>query len=204
MKDNFILRSEFFGGYLNDCDTQEDWVLDHATTFYLLARNRGIDNENAQAIVSAILNENQPQISYEAMEQFDKLRCCDKLSGNTIGAMIESGQRLLERILRRNYLSFPFEISIYPSFRCNLNCDFCFINSRSKVELFGLQDWLSIISEAKNAGVTSFSILGGEPSVYPYIVPLLSHIESERIRATITMNGQNLSDELVSFLCESK
>ena len=48
------------------------------------------------------------------------------------------------------------------------------------------------------------SILGGEPSLYKDIIPLIKAIDNLNIKFTMTTNGVNMSNELINAIVNSK
>ncbi|MDP3487051.1 MAG: radical SAM protein [Bacillota bacterium] len=113
---------------------------------------------------------------------------------------------MLVTLRKKTYLSYPFDLSIYPTFQCQANCKFCFIAHGVKKESVQLNitDWKRIIDESASQGVTSVAILGGEPTLYKHITELIKCIEEVQIGTTLTTNGQLLTPEVEDALLSSR
>lgn len=104
-----------------------------------------------------------------------------------------------------NALTSPLEITLYPTLRCNMSCKFCFVKNVNKKDSIELSPsyWIDVIDQAKEMGVFSVSILGGEPTLYPDIIPLLESANESGMNITITSNGmdipKNVLDSIVEF-----
>lgn len=89
---------------------------------------------------------------------------------------------------------------------CNFSCIKCFTDaeSRGAVEPLPLNDWLRIISEAKEMGAKNVSILGeGEPLIFEPIKKIISHIKGEDMIPMIATNAHNLTPEMTDFLYQN-
>ena len=84
-------------------------------------------------------------------------------------------------------------MNIFPSYKCNLNCSFCFIK-KNKSALLPLE-WLRNIIQEVNP--KTINILGGEPSIlnYSYLEELIELSISATNRApNLYTNGTNMLD----------
>lgn len=84
-------------------------------------------------------------------------------------------------------------MNIFPSYKCNLNCSFCFIK-KNKSALLPLE-WLRNIIQEVNP--KTINILGGEPSIlnYNYLEELIELSISATNRApSLYTNGTNMLD----------
>lgn len=106
----------------------------------------------------------------------------------------------------KNYLSYPIELSIYPSLKCNLNCTFCFLGTKlnQKYTEKTAIEWFKLIKEAMTNGCLSVSILGGEPLLYFDILNLVKLLEKEKIRTSITSNGLCWKKPMLDFIKKSQ
>jgi MoaA/NifB/PqqE/SkfB family radical SAM enzyme len=86
----------------------------------------------------------------------------------------------------------PRFITIKPTFRCNLRCEFCryVVNGQvfGKADYFLENEWLSLIDEVA-PHKPYISITGGEPLLYPKIGELLERIAHHGLYATMVTNG---------------
>lgn len=84
-------------------------------------------------------------------------------------------------------------MNIFPSYKCNLNCSFCFIK-KNKSALLPLEWLRNIIQEVSPKTI---NILGGEPSIlnYSYLEELIELSISATNRApSLYTNGTNMLD----------
>ncbi|WP_153045902.1 radical SAM protein, partial [Streptococcus suis] len=83
-------------------------------------------------------------------------------------------------------------------------CGFCFLANREDRNAKPAKDWERILRQAKDNGVLSVSILGGEPTRYFDIDNLLIACEELKIKTTITTNAQLIKKSTVEILAKSK
>lgn len=105
----------------------------------------------------------------------------------------------------------PFKVQkfisayIVTNYSCNNKCKWCYSNyyikQKDKVSLdFGFaKEIIRLLSEI---GVQRINILGGEPTLYKYILELISFIRSCKMDAVIITNGRRLSN--IDFLKDLK
>lgn len=118
-------------------------------------------------------------------------------------SIINKIQSKIKELKKLNQMSFPLELVIYPSMYCNLHCGFCFLANREDENVHLADDWKKILSQAKENGILSFSILGGEPTKYKDINNLLKIIDSLKVVTTITTNGQEIKKSTIDIICQS-
>ena len=200
LKKNSILRIESFGGLVIDYDYVMEFPLDKVDTYFLIKLHE------YEGLLGSALKEtmnrfkripNIPKLRrYEIIEKIDIFRKFTILNFDDIDEVWNRND---------NFLYAPLELTIYPSMICNLDCKFCFVKNKchcdSKVSV---NDWLSLIKEAKRIGVLSISILGGEPTLYSDIDEPLKGIEEIGISTTITTNGTTLKQSTMEILSNSK
>ncbi|MBN1159644.1 MAG: radical SAM protein [Candidatus Diapherotrites archaeon] len=98
----------------------------------------------------------------------------------------------------RKLLGAPLELIIYPSLLCDQNCDFCYIQNKTKGAMSKetVQNIKNYILEKKIFAIT---ILGGEP-----LLPVASKISQEfsqfayenEVICNLTTNGANLQEHI--------
>lgn len=86
--------------------------------------------------------------------------------------------------------------------KCNLQCAFCFINESKNINEVPFEKWVETINIAKEEGLLSLSILGGEPFLYKHIKELLLFTKQIEMPTTITTNDTSLSDDIIHVLKE--
>ena len=85
---------------------------------------------------------------------------------------------------------------LVPSYKCNQRCSCCY----AMADIVQAKDTMSL-EEAKKSidffemiGIKTFTILGGEPLIYPYINEIVEYAISKNITSWIVTNGLMLSD----------
>lgn len=77
--------------------------------------------------------------------------------------------------------------------KCNNNCVFC---SNPKFDEYHSIDYIEkLLDEYKNNGVTEVYLTGGEPTIHPRILEIISLVKKKDMVARIITNGIKLSDE---------
>lgn len=92
-------------------------------------------------------------------------------------------------------------ISIAISLQCNLRCPYCYINAEKKRKKeISFQEIIKLIDQAKNLGVKTVTITGGEPLIYPKIKELVSYINKKKLISVIFTNSTNINEDIAKFL----
>lgn len=100
-------------------------------------------------------------------------------------------------------------IYFYLTDDCNLRCRHCWISpkySSGNVSCSSLpfELYCSIIKEAKQLGLSSVKLTGGEPLLHPNINDIIDFTTSEGIRLTIETNGVLCTKELAHKIAQGK
>ncbi len=90
-------------------------------------------------------------------------------------------------------------LSIELSRKCNLRCIYCYVNSKIDDEL-SLNDIKNVILQAKDIGVITITLIGGEPLLYPNLEELVSFIDEQGLIPLIFTNGTIMNKKLAMFL----
>ena len=95
-------------------------------------------------------------------------------------------------------------IYFYITEGCNLRCSHCWINppheKDNKAEKFpfvSLDLFKRIVSQAKELGMFSVKLTGGEPLIHPEIEAILDYIKEQELSLSIETNGTMCTPELV-------
>jgi SynChlorMet cassette radical SAM/SPASM protein ScmF len=81
-------------------------------------------------------------------------------------------------------------IYINPAGGCNLQCRHCWVNEGASTEkLLTLEQWKSLLYQAKELGCDFVKLTGGEPLLYPDIVPLYRFASESFTKVVIETNG---------------
>ncbi len=112
-----------------------------------------------------------------------------------------SREEIKEAVAANRLLSMEIEFSRV----CNFHCSYCYVpgkeelaNELSRAEL------KDVILQAKEMGAGKIIILGGEPSIYPHLVEMISFLKDEGLEIEMFTNGSGISPELARFLAENR
>ena len=103
---------------------------------------------------------------------------------------------------RRDQTTFPKSVSLTITNACNLRCRMCgqwseegYMRSKPAAlrDELGLTDWKRLVDEVAEHGITNVLLRGGEPLLYPDILPLLEHLRSKEIFTSVDTNGTQLA-----------
>lgn len=97
----------------------------------------------------------------------------------------------------------PRFVTLKPTLRCNLRCDFCRFVSNGDV--FGKRDWMEIddwkrIIDEIAPHDPYICITGGEPTMYPPLGELIAHIKDHGLTCVLTTNGTMLKQCAEKFI----
>ena len=206
-KKQFILRLEYFGGILINKQNMLKYEISECDALLLLGLARNIPYQQLLSYINEEFAINFcPDISTYC--ELEVLRLVNNVGvvDDEVKKTIDEIDAVYERVSKINHLVAPIELTIYPSLKCTLNCDFCFLgkNRRTKYIERGASEWLKLIQSFVDAGTASVSVLGGEPSMYSEIIHLLKGLDEMGIRISMTSNGQTWSDKLFETVIESK
>jgi MoaA/NifB/PqqE/SkfB family radical SAM enzyme len=109
--------------------------------------------------------------------------------------------------LIRHFLGYsvpPFFISFIITYRCNLNCDFCYQKNYTKTKQldFNIKDLLTIHKNINYFFKPNIHIFGGEPTIHSQFLDIVRFFEKNKYNLYMTTNGTRLNefiDELKAF-----
>ena len=82
-------------------------------------------------------------------------------------------------------------IDVYVSYRCNLRCTHCFLGEHLSSNItFPMQELTSLVDTCPQWGTGEITLLGGEPTLYPNVVQLVTYIQRKGLHARLVTNGQ--------------
>jgi radical SAM protein with 4Fe4S-binding SPASM domain len=94
----------------------------------------------------------------------------------------------------------PDMVCAFPTYRCNLHCDFCFQrseNGRLRVDMrheeMTPEQWEGVIDRVAQFATTMFW-MGGEVMIYPRIMDLLARCKRRGLKVIIVTNGYHLAE----------
>jgi MoaA/NifB/PqqE/SkfB family radical SAM enzyme len=102
----------------------------------------------------------------------------------------------LERAFGEGHSQAPRFVTLKPTLRCNLRCEFCRFVANGDV--FGKRDWLELEDwERVIDEIAPFRpyvcITGGEPTMVPWIARLIAHVKRRGLNCVMTTNGTMLA-----------
>ncbi len=104
------------------------------------------------------------------------------------------GLQVLPRRLRS-----PLFVLWETTYRCNLNCSFCYNRSPRRVSELTSREAMSLISElADTLRPFSVCVSGGEPTLRPDYLKILASLHAAGITVATITNGWTMSEELAS------
>lgn len=110
--------------------------------------------------------------------------------------MTEAAQ-LLDRLQARSHV--PLGAHLQLADRCNHKCGHCYQLQGGKGEL-RTDQWLAILDRLADQGVLLLNISGGEATLRPDLVEILSHARSLNFAVRLFTNGLRVNDELADQL----
>ncbi len=110
-------------------------------------------------------------------------------------------QEIREAVAADRLLSMEIEFSRI----CNFRCSYCYVDE--KVECgneLSRSEIKDVILQAGELGARKIIILGGEPSIYPHLVEMLSFLRAEDFEIEMFTNGSGIDKSLASVLAEAR
>lgn len=106
----------------------------------------------------------------------------------TLGREIGTGIKVLSaRLLGRRV---PFFVQMAPTSACNLNCLYCFAQFHQReIQFFPFSRLKKVIEGLAELGTRFIMLTGGEPMMYPQIIPLIRLISENNIECLLNTNG---------------
>lgn len=94
------------------------------------------------------------------------------------------------------YSPQPFFISFIITYRCNLNCDFCYQKNYPKTAQldFNIKDLMTIHKSMNYFIKPNIHIFGGEPTMHQEFSDIVSFFEKNNYRLYMTTNGTRLNE----------
>ncbi|MBN2346834.1 MAG: radical SAM protein [Candidatus Aminicenantes bacterium] len=127
------------------------------------------------------------------------------MSATCEGAIGPDGERFWEEFSRRiSAERVPFSGSLALTHRCNLGCLHCYSRAGDgpgAAEL-GMERWLEIIDEIKEAGCLYLLLTGGEPLLREDFASIYSHAKRNGFLVTVFTNATLLDDRLAGLFAE--
>ncbi len=104
------------------------------------------------------------------------------------------------------YLKKPVFAHLEVTYKCNLSCKFCGFRkglAREKMDELSVNEWVRIIDELKEIGVSYATLVGAEPLIRKDIFEIIAHIKKKGMRCLLLTNGVLIDPERAKRLVES-
>ncbi len=99
---------------------------------------------------------------------------------------------------------FPLNGQIELSYRCNLNCIYCYCKgSENKDRELTTEDWKKILDVLQKEGCINLTLTGGEPLIRDDFLEIYSYAKARGFIITLFSNGQAFTDEIIDYLVKS-
>jgi radical SAM protein with 4Fe4S-binding SPASM domain len=92
-------------------------------------------------------------------------------------------------------VSAPYRMDLALTYRCNANCDHCYVGRPRDMESLSTGEWKRVIEKLWDLGVPHVVFTGGEATLYPDLAELIQHAEDVGLVTGILTNGIKLADE---------
>lgn len=83
----------------------------------------------------------------------------------------------------------PLVVVLNTTFRCNLNCGYCYAQYSSRKEEFTTEELLGLIDDLASLGTCSITLGGGEPLIRDDIGIIIERIKKKNIECGMNTNG---------------
>lgn len=98
-------------------------------------------------------------------------------------------------------IGYPISAFLEITSKCNLRCKHCYNNSGFESKNKDI-NYEKLIKELSNKGVSSLTISGGEPLLYPDLFKIINLLNENKIKTCINTNGLLLTKQMLSLFLE--
>ena len=204
LRQGIKVRLEYFGGMIIDIDNNVYYQIPKYDALVLFCLNYENDIDIIRKNILKKLNLRVKSFDYDL---YEKENFIVKITNKKVADYDETNliSYINNSLIKTNkikHLIAPLNITIYPSFACQADCDFCYVKNYCKDEhkMLSFSDMKKLIDDIENMQVPYVSILGGEPLLLPYIEDLLSYISKMDIIFNITTNAWMLNENIISYI----
>lgn len=122
------------------------------------------------------------------------------------GGQVGDFEKLRIKLLGEAYkTNTPMSISFELTPKCNLSCKMCYVHLEDceiKHAILTTEQWIRLIDEAYEAGMTFATLTGGEALYYPGFKAIYQHLCDLGVIITLKTNGVLLDQKMIEFLVE--
>ncbi|MCK4234719.1 radical SAM protein [candidate division WOR-3 bacterium] len=97
-------------------------------------------------------------------------------------------------------LTAPYRSDIVLTYRCNNNCEHCYVGRKKPFPEMETEDWKKVIKKLWKIGIPHITFTGGEPTLREDLPDLIAYAEDIGLVTGVITNGRLLSKELVRNL----
>lgn len=202
------VRLEYFGGMIIDVANNVYYQIPRYDALVLFCLNYECDIKIIQKEILTKLGIKEKFFDFKLYEDENFITTIKKerKTRYNLKELILNIKDILSKIKNIKHLSAPLNITIYPSFVCQANCDFCYVKNYCEDEHKSLsfEDIKNLINNIEKMQVPYISILGGEPLLLPYFKDLLVFMSKKDVVFNITTNAWLLDGEIISLIKKYK
>ena len=165
-------------------------------------RLAALPEDKAKArIVGEMFEKEHPSLIY-SKNILGKLHpnCRDKFAVNLMVNHLLINNGIRESFRKKEGFQPPTTILISPTMKCNLRCQGCYAADYVREDDLSLEIMNKIVKESKEIGNSFFTILGGEPFIYPHLFEFLAGHSDCYFQ--IYTNGTLLTDDNIKKLAK--
>ncbi len=110
-------------------------------------------------------------------------------------------EQIREAVAADRLLSMEIEFSRV----CNFRCSYCYVDEKSdRTSELSRAEIKDVILQAKELGAGKIIILGGEPTIYPHLVEMISFLSANGLAVEMFTNGSGIDKKMAAVLAEHK
>lgn len=104
--------------------------------------------------------------------------------------------------IKTGYANIPLRYFLELTYRCNLNCPYCYIGRHRELNELTTEEWINTISQIPRYGI--ITLVGGEPLIRDDFYKILNY-SSKRVfkKVNVVTNGILLNNEAVKNIVKS-
>lgn len=107
-------------------------------------------------------------------------------------------------IAHKKNISSPFYTHFELTYRCNLNCVYCYcLGQGDKGKELGIDEVKKILDDLKRQGCLQLTLSGGEPLVREDFLEIYAHAKKNGFLTSIFTNGQLFNKEIIKYLVKA-
>lgn len=106
-------------------------------------------------------------------------------------------------LFAHSYINKLTRAFLYLTERCNLHCRGCYVGASRDAEAASLPFMMDAIHTTKELGAKSVTFMGGEPTVWKEIVPLMEFAGNEGLRVVLDTNGEPKAQKVLEKAVET-